>query len=77
MPEHNQSISATLRLIERSIENTAPFVYSRVEKMHGRFILFLENNQPEDLGSLGVAINGTTIMEIYCWVATVVLVVLR
>ena len=40
------------------------FVYSSVEKKHKQFILLLKTDQLEDLGSQGVAMNGTTITEI-------------
>jgi len=41
-----------------------PFVYSSAEKKHERFLLLLETDHLEDLGSLGGMMNGTNIMEI-------------
>jgi len=51
-PEREEFIGENEKLIRRSIAKISPFVYSSVEKKSERFLLLLETNQLEDLGSL-------------------------
>ena len=45
-------------LIQRNIAKISPIVYSSVEKKHQQFLLMEETDQLEDLGLLGVTMNG-------------------
>jgi len=64
LPECDESIGVNWKLMRRSIVKTLPFVYSSVERNMSDFYFFQKLINWKDLGLLGIAMNGTAIMEI-------------